>query len=133
MALKLKEDPREWLKFAGASCCALAALALLLSFRHKISRPTLVLVLVLLALAFAGGALRPQVLRLPYRLGMTAGHLIGQVVGRVGLLILFLVVLTPLGWVLRFAGKDLLELRKPPGRESYWHRAPPTDRLDTLF
>ena len=133
MSLKLKEDPREWLKFTAATCCALAVLGLLLYWRHRLSGPALLVALAAAASLLAGGALRPRWLRLPYRLGMRTGYLVGQGAGRVLLLVFFLTAITPLGWLLRLAGKDLLEMRKPTGAASYWHRPRPAGRLDTQF
>ena len=133
MPLRLKDDPREWLKFAAAACCALAALALLLAYRHRISRTTLIVALLALFAGFACAALQPHRLRLPYRFGMTVGYLIGRVVGRMLLFLLFLLAVTPLGLLLRLLGKDLLERRKSPGATSYWHSPKPSNRLDTQF
>ena len=133
MPLRLKEDPREWLKFAVVWSLALAAGAALLWLRGMISRSVLFGVLALLWLALASGVCRPQWLRQPYRCGMTASFFLGQVTGRILLLLVFLFVLIPLGLLLRLLRKDLLGLKKKDGATTYWLAARATDRLDTQF
>ncbi|TMQ01037.1 MAG: hypothetical protein E6L09_04690 [Verrucomicrobia bacterium] len=133
MPLRLKEDPREWLKFAVVWSLALAAGAALLWLRGMISRSVLFGVLALLWLALASGVCRPQWLRQPYRCGMTASFFLGQVTGRILLLLVFLFVLIPLGLLLRLLRKDLLGLKKKDGATTYWLAARSTDRLDTQF
>ena len=133
MLLRLKEDPREWLKFAVASLLMVAALAVLLWSRHRISQPVLIRALALILLALVFCALRPRWLRQPYRFGMTAGFFIGQGFGFVLLLLVFLLVLTPLGLLLRLMGKDLLELKKVSGTTTYWQNARATDQLDRQY
>src|SRR5204862_6198999 len=105
----------------------------LLWSRHRISQLVLnrALVLILLALVFC--ALRPRWLRQPYRFGMRAGYFIGQGFGCILLLLVFLLVLTPLGLLLRLMGKDLLGLKKVSVTTTYWQCARATDQLDTQY
>jgi len=133
MPLRLKEDPREWLKFAVVWSLALAAGAALLWLRGMISRSVLFGVLALLWLALASGVCRPQWLRQPYRCGMTASFFLGQVTGRILWLLVFRFVLIPLGLLLWLLRKDLLGLRKKEGAMTYWLAARANDRLDTQF
>jgi len=54
------------------------------------------------------------------------GSLLHAVVNPLVLGILFYLVFTPFGWVLRRMGKDFLRLRSAPGAPSYWiPRQPP--------
>jgi hypothetical protein len=64
---------------------------------------------------------------------MTVGFHVGQVVGKVILGVLFVLVVTPLGMVLRLAGKDLLRLRRDPKVASHWQPARPASQLDRQF
>jgi hypothetical protein len=84
------------------------------------------------ALAMAG-ALRPRWFRGHYRISARLGFGLAQAVGRAALALLFFIVVTPLGLVLRMLGKDLLRLRRPPGAQSYWSDAPRPSPLDRLF
>ena len=71
-------------------------------------------VLVLVALA------RPVMLRPLNRLWTRFGLLLSRVMNPVVLGLMFFVVVTPLGWLMRLAGKDSLKLRRDPEARSYW-------------
>ena len=64
---------------------------------------------------------------------MTASWHVGQVMGRLLLTVLFLLLVTPLGLLLRLLGKDLLELKRRPDAASYWHVAKKPGPLDRMF
>ena len=66
------------------------------------------------------GFILPSILRPVYRMWMLIAYLIGGIVSRVILTVLFYVVLTPTGLVLRLFGKDVLDQRFEKDRESYW-------------
>ena len=66
------------------------------------------------------GFILPSVLRPVYRIWMLLAYFIGGVVSRIILTVLFYVVLTPTGLVLRLFGKDVLDQRFEKDRESYW-------------
>ncbi len=44
---------------------------------------------------------------------MRLGFTVSQFLGRVLLTAFFICILTPMGWILRLAGKDPLQLRRP--------------------
>ena len=133
MKLKLKEEPREWLKFTGVMALAGAIVAFALWRRHVVSREVFFGVLSSLAVALAICAARPRWFRGFYRAGMTASWHVGQVMGGVLLTILFLLLVTPLGLLLRLMGKDLLELKRRPDAASYWRVAKKPGPLDRQF
>ncbi len=130
---KLKEQPKEWLKFTAVMALALAVISALLLRRHIIGREMFFAVLGLLALALLCCALRPKWFRGFYRAGMTLSFRLGQVVGAVLLTVLFLAVLTPMGLALRLLGKDLLRLKRAPGTQTYWRSARTTHQFDRQF
>ena len=66
------------------------------------------------------GFILPSVLRPVYRIWMLLAYFIGGIVSRVILTVLFYVVLTPTGLVLRLFGKDVLDQKFEKNRESYW-------------
>lgn len=138
MRLRLKEDPREWRKFSWALAGALVlATALLVWRQHAVGTGTTVLGVLALGV-LATGTLRPRWYRPVYRVAMTGAHYAGQVFGRVLLAVVFLVLVTPLGLLLRALGKDLLHLQEPnpqPDGEhvSYWHPTRPPGPLDRMF
>ena len=80
-----------------------------------------------LAALFLLAALAAPKLLTPLNRAWTAlGGLLHAVVNPLVLGILFYVVFTPFGWVLRRMGKDFLRLRPTPGASTYWiPRQPP--------
>src|SRR5438045_1732361 len=104
---RLKENPRDWWKFLAGVCAAASLIVYLMRRRRVIDAPIMWLVLAALMLLLIVAAFRPATIRPLYRAGMTLSFYIGQVVGRVFLILLFLIVVTPLGIMLRLFGKDL--------------------------
>jgi hypothetical protein len=79
-----------------------------------------VLVFALLALV------KPALLARLNRLWIKLGILLGKVVSPIALGILFYGVFTPIGIMMRLAGKDPLRLQLAPDADSYWiPRVPP--------
>ena len=68
---------------------------------------------------------------------MKFGILLGRIVSPVALGLLFYGVVTPLGILLRLAGKDPLRLKYDRGANSYWIRreppGPPRDSMTNQF
>ena len=107
MKLIYREDPKEWRKSA--------------------------VLLALLGLVAIGAALRPRWFRGWYRLSLRLGFYSSQFIGRCVLMIFFIFILTPLGFVLRLMGKDPLQLERPREAATYWHQAKEGSSLDRLF
>ncbi|VVC83682.1 SxtJ family membrane protein [Sideroxydans sp. CL21] len=87
-----------------------------------------------LAAIFALIALvRPAMLSGLNRLWSKLGVLMGKVISPIALGILFYAVITPLGAVMRFRGKDSLRLKFDPEANSYWiPRDPPGPSPDSM-
>jgi hypothetical protein len=130
---KLKENPRDWLKFTGSVCLVLALVTFVLARRTTISREVMWAVLGVLVGIFLLCAFQPRWFRGFYRVGMTVAFYVGQFVGRILLTIIFLLVVTPLGLILRLLGKDLLRLKRDPSAQTYWQPAKQSDNLDREF
>jgi len=78
-----------------------------------------------IGLALAAGMLlaalaRPGWLALPNRLWFSLGGLLGRLINPVIMALLFYLVFTPAAVLLRWMGKDLLDLAIRPEAESYW-------------
>jgi ABC-type phosphate/phosphonate transport system permease subunit len=136
MRLRLKEDPREWRKFAWALGGALAVLSGLVAWRrHEFAQLSFILVglsFVVLVL----GSLFPRLVRPVYRVAMRFSHAMGQVMGRVMLTVMFLFFITPLAWLLRLSGKKLLDPRmrkRDSVQGGYWVPARRMGPLERLF
>jgi hypothetical protein len=73
------------------------------------------------ALAFLIAALvRPRVLAPLNRLWFGFGLLLGKVMAPVAMAILFYGVVSPIGFLMRLTGKDVLRLRPQPAETTYW-------------
>jgi Saxitoxin biosynthesis operon protein SxtJ len=80
-------------------------------------------------LAFAA----PQVLAPLNRLWFKLGLLLHTIVNPIVLGIMFYVVVTPTGLIMRLLGKDLLRLKRDPAAASYWiERTPPGPKPESL-
>ena len=126
MQPKLKENPREWLKFTAVMALFFSVLSFML-FRRAFPY-----VMGTAAFALIVCAIRPRLFRGFYRGGMTASFHIGQMMGRVLLTVFLVIVVTPLGLLLRLAGKDLLQLKRPRAT-SYWRTAKTANQFDRMF
>lgn len=133
MQLKLKENPREWLKFTVVMAVAAAVIAVILNRRGIIDRQILQLIGIVLVFTLMACSARPRWFRGFYRAGMTASFHIGQVMGRVLLTLFFLLAVTPLGWLLRLCGKDILHLKRNRSAASYWQPAKSSTQFDRQF
>jgi hypothetical protein len=133
MQLKLKEDPREWQKFVGVWVIALLLAGSWFNYRHKLSMSSFCLLTSFLAICCLAAGIRPQWFRTPYRLVTIGSFNVGQVMGKVILMTFFLVVVTPMGMVLRVLGKDLLDLRKNSTKDTYWLPAKRPSDFERMF
>jgi saxitoxin biosynthesis operon SxtJ-like protein len=100
-----------------------ALVALLPLVRHH---PVRIWALPLVALFLLAALAAPKLLAPLNRAWTALGTLLHAVVNPLVLGVLFYVVFTPFGWVLRRMGKDFLRLRPTPGAPTYWiPRQPP--------
>lgn len=133
MQLKLKEDPREWQKFTVVMAVLVAALSFVACHRAWITRNAWFALLGVVLLAVILSLIFPRLFRSFYRAGMTASFHVGQVMGKVLLTLLFLLVVTPLGLLLRLMGKDLLRLKRDPAAGTFWQSAKCSNNFDRMF
>ena len=133
MRMKPKEDPREWRKFTAAIVILLSLLAVSLWKRHIVPPLVLGVMLTFLALALLACLVRPRWFRLLYRVGMSIGLAMGQVAGVILLALFFLLVLTPIAWIVRLLSRDPLKLKKDVQATTYWIPARPNKDFDRGF
>ena len=113
-----RSDTKELRNYGIVMAVALAVIGALLFWRGKEHY----LAFFAAAAAFLlAGLVAPAVLRPVYRTWMTLAGLMGWVMTRVILIATFVVLLTPIGLLLRLCGKDILDLRfKTAGQDSCW-------------
>lgn len=68
------------------------------------------------------GIIEPIVLKPIYRIGMMLAFCLGWINTRILLILLYYIILTPLGLIMRIFGKDFLDLKLEKERESYWEK-----------
>lgn len=71
-------------------------------------------------LLFLAGLAMPEILRVVHRYWMTLALLIGWVVTRILLTVLYFTTVTPIGIFLKLTGKDLLDEKIEGNPETYW-------------
>lgn len=133
MKLNLKDEPKEWRKSAVLTALGLALLSSLLRWRQGLTPGVWRTGLGLFAAVVVAALLQPRWFRSYHRFSMRLGFAVSQVTGRVLLVLFFLFILTPVGLLLRLAGKDLLQLKQPRAATSYWQTARDAAPLDRLF
>ncbi len=115
-----KEEPKskkELRKFGLVMTIPLALIGGYLLWR---GRALTLYLLILAAFFLISGLLFPSILRPVERIWMKIAEIISAVMTRVILTLTFYLVITPIGLILRFMGKDLLGKKSEPNRKSYW-------------
>jgi len=74
------------------------------------------------------GLILPNILKPLNKVWMTLAVILGWFMSRLILFILFYIVITPIGFFLRIAGKDFLNLRTDKNSDSYWEKREKTVR-----
>lgn len=133
MKLNLKDEPKEWRKSALLAALGLALISSVLHWRHVFGTRAWLGMLAALALTALAATLQPRWFRGYHRFSMRLGFALSQFLGRVALILFFGFILTPVGLLLRLAGKDPLQLRRPAQADTYWRPAKAPGPLDRLF
>ncbi len=131
--LRLKEHPIEWIKFTGVMGIALNLVLALLCWHGLVSIWISLAAIAGATVAVLCAALRPIWFRGFYRGGMTVSFHLGQTFGQLLLILLFFLMVTPMGLLLRLLGKDLLQLKRKPGKTTFWHPAKNNRAFDRMF
>jgi hypothetical protein len=96
-------------------------------------RPPRVWALGIAALILVVTLVRPGLLHPANRAWMKLGLLLGRITNPIVTALLFYLVFTPMGLLMRLLGKDLLRLRSDPNATSYWiERRPPGPKPESM-
>jgi hypothetical protein len=118
--------------FAGLQFALFALIAASLAWRHGL--PTVALCIIALSAVVAVlGLVTPALIRPIYVGWMIAVFPIGWAVSHLILAVTFFLVITPIGWVLRLAGRDPLARHPDPQVGSYWTERPPPPPPEQYF
>lgn len=133
MKLKFKEDPREWRKQAQLTALGLALVSSVLRWRKVLTPQMWLAALTFAAIVALAAQAKPRWFRGYYRLAMRFGFHFSKIFGFLALVGFFLFILTPAGLLMRLAGKDPLQLKRPVKTATYWQSAREPNPLDRLF
>jgi hypothetical protein len=116
---KLNLDKKNLKKFGITMGIVFLAITAILSAKHN----TIVLPALLVSLAFfVLAALAARLLGPIYIVWMKFARILEWVNTRIILSVIFYLIFTPLGLVMKLLGKDLLDRRIEGNKDSYWHK-----------
>ncbi len=138
---KLDQSPPVMRKFGIVLGILLGLLGGLIAYKHSqdatIFTGSVITFWSLAVLSFLMAVACPALLK-PLNTGMVIiGMMIGWVMTRIILGIMFYLIITPMGWLMKLIGKDQLGLKIDRSAATYWIHRPPTpfdrDRCKRLF
>ncbi len=121
----VKSDPAHLRKFGLTMGVALAIFGGLFFWRDRAIAPYL---FILAAAFLLLATLAPRALKPVQNVWMTLAIVLGWVMTRVLLIIVFFIGITPIAFIARVVRKRFLNLRFEPDRESYWEKRKPEAR-----
>jgi hypothetical protein len=117
------ESISELRKYGVVMAVAFVALGVLLLLKGK---DQYLIFFALASLFLAAGLAVPFILKPIYCLWIAMAHAMGWIMTRIILTITYVILLAPLGLLLRFFGKDLLDVKFDPSVSgSYWNEREP--------
>ncbi len=111
------DDKKEWRKFGFILAGILAVLAAINGFRGHQAYPFL---LGMGAGAALFAAVVPILLKPVYIFFLYLGEVLGWIMTRVILSVLFFVILTPVSWLSKLSGKKYFAMQLDVSKETYW-------------
>ena len=133
MKLILHENPKQWRNSVLLTVLGLAVLSLLLRWRGILSVHAWESMLACLGAVALSACVRPRWFRAYYRFSARAGWWLNRILSCTLLGLIFFLIVTPLGLLLRLLGKDLLQLKRPQDAATYWCESSKDSSLDRLF
>lgn len=114
---RLNLDKQSLRKFGITMGAAFLVIALIVFLKHKyIIFPAVIISAVFFTLAF----IIPGILRPAYVIWMRLAYVLSWFNTRLILLAIFYLIFTPIGFIIRITGKDLLDRKIDKNKESYW-------------
>ncbi len=133
MKLILREDPKQWRRSALLTVLGLVILSSLLRWRGFLTVHAWEGILACLGVVALAACVRPHWFRGYYRFSARTGWWLNRILSRILLGLIFFLIVTPLGLLLRLFGKDLLHLKRPQDAATYWCEPRKDGSLDRLF
>ena len=79
------------------------------------------------------GLIKPEILKIPQKIWMAVAVIIGFFMSRVILSVLFYAVITPIGFLTKIFGKDILDQRIDRHASSYWKACPASGKTKDSY
>ena len=115
----MNKERKNLLVFGYGLALILTFIAIRLWIKHGLSQFKIVLLVIAVGL-FLVTLLNVELIKPFYKKWMTVAHFIGECVSKVVLSIIFYLVFSVAGVLLRLLGKDLLDEKIQPDVDSYW-------------
>ena len=114
---KIKTDTKNLRDFGFIMALAFMIITVIFYLKHRIYLKPIIIG----SFLFLGaGIFRPQALKQLYIIWMKLANILSWIMTRVILSIIFILVVTPLGFIVKLTGKDLLDLKIDKEARSYW-------------
>lgn len=114
---KIKSDKSDLRKFGITMAIVLGILGLVLLWK---ARESWWILLSISGFFLLFGLALPIVLKPIHKFWMTLAHILGWIMTRVILSVIFFVVFTLIGWIARLFGKRFLDQKFEPSASTYW-------------
>lgn len=115
---KIKSTNTELKKFGISVGFVFTLIALYLSFKGKSSYVFFTYTGIFLIISAVSA---PRLLKHIQKIWMALGIILGWFTTRIILSVLYYIILTPIGLIMRLLGKDLLEMKIQKEKASYWN------------
>lgn len=113
----IKSGTKELKNFGLTMAIVLGLIGLFLWWQ---ARPSAIYFLATAVLFFGPALCCPKILWPFQKIWMSLAVILGWLMSRVILIVLFYLVTTPIGLILKISGKDLLDLKIEKNKNSYW-------------
>jgi hypothetical protein len=113
----IKSDKSEWKKFGITMGVILTIIGCFLLWKNNNSFEYL---FILAAVFFISGIIIPTLLKPVYKAWMVLSVVMGYIMTRVIMVIIFYLIVTPIGLIASLTGKKFLDMKIDKGTKSYW-------------
>jgi len=113
----IKGDKSDWKKFGITMAIILAIIGFFLLWKKNNNYDY---ILYLAAAFFITGLILPSVLKPVYKVWMAISVVMGFIMTKVIMIIIFYLIVTPIGLIASLTGKEFLDMKIDKSAKSYW-------------
>jgi hypothetical protein len=126
----IKSNKSEWKKFGMTMGIVLAAIGLYLAWKRN---SNFYYLFSFSAAFFITGWFLPSLLKPVYKAWMTLSVVMGFIVNKIIMVIIFYLILTPLALIASMTGKKFLDMHIDKNAKSYWIAREKTQKIKTDY